>query len=71
MPLTTEQRKAMVRSRKGLQRRVAKKLGLSEPHISLVVSGDREGSERVKKEIARGLKLPVDEVFPVDVQQSA
>lgn len=66
MPLTAAERKAMVRAKKGLQARVARKLGISEAHVSLVVSGEREASDRVKKEIARRLKLPVEEVFPVE-----
>lgn len=64
MPLSAEDRKAKVKARKGLQRSIARRLGLSETHISLVVAGEREGSDRVKREIARRLRLPVEEVFP-------
>lgn len=69
MALTNEQRKAMVRGKKGLQARIARKLGISETHVGLVVSGEREGSDRVKKEIARRLKLSVEEVFPTHAGQ--
>lgn len=64
MPLTPQERKAKVKARKGLQRRIARQLGVSEVHISLVVAGEREGSDRVKRAISRALRLPVDEVFP-------
>lgn len=67
MPLSNEERKAMVLARKGLQARIARKLGMSENHVGLVISGEREGSERVKREIARRLRLSVHEVFPSPV----
>lgn len=66
MPLSALERKSLVRSQKGLQARIARKLKISENHVSLVLSGEREASDRVKKEIARRLKLPVEEVFPVE-----
>jgi transcriptional regulator with XRE-family HTH domain len=63
MPITSEERKARVKAKKGLQRRIARKLGLSETHVSLVASGEREGSDRLKREIARGIGLSVAEAF--------
>jgi transcriptional regulator with XRE-family HTH domain len=66
MPLSAEDRKAKVKARKGLQRSIARRLKVSETHVSLVVAGQRDASDRVKKEIARRLKLPVEEVFPAE-----
>ena len=64
MPLSIADRKAKLKARRGLQKSIAKKLGVSEGHLSLVISGKRDPTEREKREIARRLKLPPDEVFP-------
>lgn len=64
MPLSDADRKAKIKSRRGLQKRIADKLGVSQGHLSLVISGKRPPTDREKKEIARRLRLPVDEVFP-------
>jgi transcriptional regulator with XRE-family HTH domain len=64
MPLTADERKARMKATRGLQRKVARQLGVSEQHISLVVAGERDGSDRVQLAVAKALRLPVDEVFP-------
>lgn len=71
MPLSVEDRKAKIKSRRGLQKRIADKLGVSEGHLSLVISGKRPASDREKREIARRLRLPIDEVFPPEPLASA
>lgn len=71
MPLSVEDRKAKLKARRGLQKRIAQKLGVSQGHLSLVISGKRPPTDREKREIARRLKLPIEEVFPPDRIASA
>lgn len=67
MSVTVDERKKLFREQRGLQRRIAKRARVSPNHISLVVRGERVGSEKVKRAIARGLGLPVEQVFPLEV----
>lgn len=63
MALTANERKARVRAKRGLQARVAKRLNLHPSHVGRVVDGKAQ-SRRVEVAIARGLGLPVKQVFP-------
>jgi len=64
--MTGPERKAYFAKRRGLQKDVARKLKMSEWHVSTVIDGSRVGGPRVKAEIARRMRLPVDVVFPPD-----
>ena len=64
MPLTVEERKSRFKAKRGLQRRIARKLAVSEAHISKVVHGRIDGSPRVRLAIARHLNMKVSDVFP-------
>lgn len=67
MSLSPQERKAMVKQRRGLQRRIARRLAVSESHLSLAIAGKRPASDRIKRAVARSLGLPLDEVFPREV----
>jgi hypothetical protein len=60
MPLTRWERKS--RLRHGVQKSIAKRCRCSESHVSKVLS-DLTRDRVVEKEIARRMKLPVEEVF--------
>lgn len=47
---------------KVLQRVFARSVGVSQPHISLIVSGVRRGSEEVRAKIAKKTGIPVKEL---------
>lgn len=61
MPLTRWERKEQLGH--GALKKIAKRTERSPGHVTHVVAGHRR-DKRVEKEVARRLKLPVDEVFP-------
>lgn len=63
MPLTSEQRKAKVLAKRGLQARIADKLELSRTQVSRCVETG-EGSRQLKVAIARAIGCAVAEAFP-------
>jgi DNA-binding transcriptional regulator YdaS (Cro superfamily) len=67
MALTDIERKAKVNGRRGLQARVARRLGVEPSSVSEVVSG-RSTSRRIRAAIARELRMPIKDVFPPRVK---
>ncbi len=69
MALSDGERKAKVLARRGLSAKIAKKLKTHPANVSRVVAG-RDAARTTRKarvirvEIARALRMPVDEVFP-------
>lgn len=64
MTLTNLERNSRMKAKRGLQRRIAIKLGVGEAYISKVVNGRMDGSPRVRLAIARHLNMAVADVFP-------
>jgi hypothetical protein len=61
MPMTRWERKEALGH--GVLRSIARRTERSTGHVSRVIHGVRRDA-RVEKEIARRLKLPVEDVFP-------
>lgn len=71
MPLTNQERNTRMKAKRGLQRRIAVKLGVGDAYISKVVNGRMDGSPRVRREIARHLNMAIADVFPPIAQPGA
>lgn len=77
MALTVSERKAMLRRRRGLQVRVATKLGVDPGDVSRVVNEldalrvSPATARRIRAEIAKRIGLPVREAFPPRVAGAA
>ena len=54
----------------GALTKVARRLKVTLPHVSQVVSGKRR-SPRVERVVARRIGKPVDQVFPVQQETAA
>jgi transcriptional regulator with XRE-family HTH domain len=63
MPLSSLERKAQMVLKQVQQIALAEQLGVTQSHISQVLSGDRR-SPRVEQAIADAFGMPVEEVFP-------
>lgn len=67
MAMTPLERKAAFRAAVTLRQvtmaEAAAELGISYNHLTLVIGGDRVGSERVEEGIARMIGRPVADVF--------
>lgn len=67
MAMTPLERKAAFRAAVTLQQvtmaEAAAELGVSYNHLTLVINGDRVGSERLEEGIARAIGRPVADVF--------
>lgn len=71
MALTTRERKAGLVLKGITVRSIARDLGVSEGHVSQVLSGLRR-SPRVEQAVAEAIGKPVERVFPpLPVQQGA
>ena len=66
MPLTPLERKAQMVLKQISQTDLAEELGVTQPHVSQVISGERR-SPRVEEAIAAKLGMPVEVVFGSDV----
>ena len=72
MPLSRLERKD--RLPRGAQKRIAKRLGLADSSlVSRVVNTEKTGTrhERIEREVAKALGLPVTEVFPPRPREAA
>ena len=67
MAMTPLERKAAFRAAVTLRQvtmaEAAAELGVSYNHLTLVINGDRVGSERLEEGIARAISRPVADVF--------
>lgn len=64
MSLTNDERKALVKAKRGRVSRIARQAGVSQSYVSHVIAGRMTGSPRIRSRIARAIGLSVDDVFP-------
>jgi transcriptional regulator with XRE-family HTH domain len=75
MAMTPLERKAAFRAAVTLRQitmaEAAAELGVSYNHLTLVINGERVGSERLEEAVARAIGRPVADVFGRTVRRAA